>query len=107
MVFEGDTSSFFTESLSSLTESEWENIHLKKLQFNQSLNFVPVAGTEHLNTIVEDELSKIDKLSEADLEAMVERTLNSQTDSENIAATVTPAVFFNIHNVGRLLQYKT
>ena len=37
---------------------------------------------------VEDELSKIDNLSEANVEAMVERTLKCQSDSEKIAAPV-------------------
>ena len=81
-----------------LTEEEWENARLKQLQVNERLNFVPVPGTEHLNTLVEDELNTIDKLSEADLEAMVERTFNSQAVSQNIAASVTQSVVSSFPN---------
>ena len=55
MVFEGDLDSDFTETPSSLTDSEWENIQLKILQVNETLECVPVPGRDNLATIVEDE----------------------------------------------------
>ena len=92
MVFEGDTSQFFTETPSSFTDAEWENIRVKNLELAERHGFVAIPGTEHFNTLAEDELTKIDKLSDADLDEMVERTLNSQSFSQNIPATVTQSV---------------
>ena len=92
MVFEGDTSQFFTESPSSFTDAEWENIRLKNLQLTERHGFVAVPDTENFNTLLEGELNKLDKLSEAGLEEMVERTLNSESFSQNFPAPVTQSV---------------
>ena len=87
MVFEGDLSTIFTETHSSLSDSELQNIRLKNMQVNESFNFVPVPGRDHLERLVEEELSQIDKLSEIELDEMVQKTLGSEI-SENIAKHV-------------------
>ena len=52
MVFEGDLSSVFTETPSSLTDSEGETIRLTNLQVNETLEFVPVPSRDNLTRIV-------------------------------------------------------
>ena len=61
MVFEGDLGSFGSQTPATLSESEWENIRLKNLEINASLNFVPVPETDNFTSLVEDDLSNIDQ----------------------------------------------
>ena len=50
MVFEGDLGSFASQTPRTLSESEWENIRLKNLEINASLNFVPVPERDDLTS---------------------------------------------------------
>ena len=85
MVFEGDLGNSFTENRSTLTDSEWENIRLKNLQVNERHQFIPVPVPESdtFTSFIEDQLAKIDNLSECDLNAMVKHTLDTESNSTN------------------------
>ena len=75
-------SSFPSQTPRSLTDSEWENIRLKNLEIDASLNFVPVPQNDNLTTLIADELAKIDHLSEEQVEKMVENELESHSCAE-------------------------
>jgi len=85
MVFEGDLSSFCSENRSPLTDSERANIRLKNLQVNERHQFIPVPVPESdtFTSFIEDQLAKIDNLSECDLNAMVQHTLDTESNSTN------------------------
>ena len=85
MVFEGDLGNSFTENRSTLSDSEWENIRLKNLQVNERHQFipVPVAESATFTSFIKDQLAKIDNISESDLNAMVEHTLDTESNSTN------------------------
>ena len=72
-------SSFCSENRSPLTDSERANIRLKNLQVNERHQFIPVPVPESdtFTSFIEDQLAKIDNLSESDLNAMVVRTLDT------------------------------
>ena len=64
MVFEGELDSACTETRSSYTESELENIKAKNLEVNRNLNFVPVSQSPSLTAFIENQLSKSENFSE-------------------------------------------
>ena len=92
MVFEGDLSSFSSETPCTLSESEWENIRLKNLEINASLNFIPVPERDNVSSLIADELAKIDDLSEAQVEKMVENELESHTCAVNNSLPVSESM---------------
>ena len=85
MVFEGDLGSACTEVRSTYTDLELENIRLKNMEVNERHHFIPVPVPESdtCTSIFEDELAKIHKLSEFDLNAMVQQTLDTASNCRN------------------------
>ena len=77
--------SFCSENRSPLTDSERANIRLNNLQVNERHQFIPVPVPESdtFTSFIEDQLAKIDNLSECDLNAMVKHTLDTESNSTN------------------------
>ena len=90
MVLEGDLGSVCSQTPAVLSESEWENIRLKNMEVNATLNFVPVPETDNLTSFIEDDVSNIDELlvCDAELEKLVEKEMTSHTAATNASLPV-------------------
>ena len=88
MVFEGELDSACTETRSSYTESELENIKAKNMEVDRILNFVPVPQSPSLTAFIENQLSKSEKFSEQEMDSLLQQNLKLDTklgsDSESL-----------------------
>ena len=97
MVFEGELDSACSETRSSYTESELENIKAKNLEVDRNLNFVPVPQSPSLTAFIENQLSKSENFSEQEMDSLLQQNLKLDTklgsDSESLEITVKVEMF--------------